>query len=693
MNKYIVALSIDKVQSYLTVAINAHVQEKQTEDGTLKSIMNSSREISGNFFDMIEKAFFGSEAQRLLYCSGVYIFTCILPEEDIINRLNRLFVDYYKNSNGQKLLRYVHFNADGYDEINAIQRAKKLLKQYKPFNEIIERNREKLFSFCKAEKPDEPFTQNKEAYTMFANDINALFRQEEAENKNHFRIAVIKADLDGMGDTFKNISSYDEYSKVSKILYDSVSLQSLHRAAAEVCADDREHWLFPFYIAGDDIFFAVFAADMLKGIDVCRKMLESINGQLSRVDESYTLSMSIGVELTFNRQPIRYYLEMVEEQLKHAKQADCPENLKKFLGAKISIGAMTFLDIDYNNFKEHKKEIKDNKDTERSDLNCEINSVPVWSFFTNDVRTLLYIKGNNECNKFLGTPGFFYSLLEKLTDKEDCSDDTKYIINVLYHLLPKHLDSSIPWCRELELLLNAGILRQLCIKKKKEKNEKQGKGYEIIVCNETKRRLETYLRLMLLFSGTRFKISKSIKADGNLTSESIDNAKKILLTKIPPYLYDNLRKNRLRDFFIESDTFTLLADKDNRNRRKGVKIQYYRTVRIEKSMFFKLRDTKKIPVDKVAEMLSLYSGSKGMEDSCTDKSSDSDEKPVYRMPFDKEGFDREVKKKRTEWNQDFVDSLMLFYQYNEMVIKYKIISKKTKVSSTKKGVYKHAKRN
>lgn len=687
MNKYIVALSIDKVQSYLTVAINAHVQEKQTEDGTLKSIIKSSREISGNFFDMIEEAFYGCEAQRLLYCSGVYIFTCVLPKEDIINRLNRLFVDYYINSNGQKLLRYVHFNADGYDEINAIQRAKKLLKQSKPFNKIIERNREKLFSFCKAEKPDEPSTRSKEDYPMFAKDINALFRPEEAENKNHFRIAVIKADLDGMGDTFKKISSYDVYSKISKILYDSVSLQGLHRAA-EDCAHNREQWLFPFYIAGDDVFFAVFAADMLKGIEVCRKMLESINGQLSHVDESYTLSMSMGVELTFNRQPIRYYLEMVEEQLKHAKQAGCPENLKEFLGAKISIGAMTFLDIDYNKFKEHKKALNDNK---KSDLNCEINSVPVWSFFTNDMNTLLYIKRNNECNKYLGTSGFFYSLLEKLTDKKICSNNTKYINNVLYHLLPKHLDSSIPQCREQELLLNASILRQICIKKKKEKDKKKGKGYEIMVYDETKQRLETYLRLMLLFSDIRFDISKSIKTEENLLrSESIINAKKILLTKIPPYLYENLRNNRLRDFFIKSDSFTLPADKDNKSRRNNVKIQYYRTVRIEKAMFFRLRDTS---AEKAAEMLSLYSAIKRTEDICSDKSSDSDEKPVYRMPFDRDGFLREAKKNTYAWNQDFVDSLMLFYQYNEMVGKYNTISKKTKVSNTQKGVYKHAKRN
>lgn len=56
-NGYVVGISVDKVQTYLTEAINAHVQEKQTEGATLKSIMNSSREISVDFFATIQNTF------------------------------------------------------------------------------------------------------------------------------------------------------------------------------------------------------------------------------------------------------------------------------------------------------------------------------------------------------------------------------------------------------------------------------------------------------------------------------------------------------------------------------------------------------------------------------------------------------------------------------------------------------------
>lgn len=55
-------------------------------------------------------------------------------------------------------------------------------------------------------------------YPLFAENINALYSAEESDNPKRFRIAVIKADLDGMGDMFKNIKSYDDYSRVSRIL-------------------------------------------------------------------------------------------------------------------------------------------------------------------------------------------------------------------------------------------------------------------------------------------------------------------------------------------------------------------------------------------------------------------------------------------------------------------------------------------
>jgi hypothetical protein len=86
MNEYVVALSIDKVQIYLTEAIHAHVQEKQTEEKTLKSIMRSSREISIDFFETIRQTFSGIVINELLSCSGFYVFTCALSKEDIESR-------------------------------------------------------------------------------------------------------------------------------------------------------------------------------------------------------------------------------------------------------------------------------------------------------------------------------------------------------------------------------------------------------------------------------------------------------------------------------------------------------------------------------------------------------------------------------------------------------------------------------
>ena len=46
MNKYIAALSVDKVQTFLTEVIHSHTQEKESEEATLKSIINSSDQIS-----------------------------------------------------------------------------------------------------------------------------------------------------------------------------------------------------------------------------------------------------------------------------------------------------------------------------------------------------------------------------------------------------------------------------------------------------------------------------------------------------------------------------------------------------------------------------------------------------------------------------------------------------------------------
>lgn len=420
--KQIVALSVDKVQAFLTETIHSHVQEKQTEQATLKSIMNASREISEGFHNVIKRKFSETKVDenenKLLSCSGVYIFKCGLPVEAIEAKLNELFLAYYHSSQGQKLLKCVFFPEGKYDKIEAIQEAKKRLKQSGYLNERIEKNKETLFSFSTVDKKNTG-VMGEEAkpmeFPMFARDINALFSKEESANENHFRIAVIKADLDDMGNMFKKINGHKFYRDVSEILNDEVCLKGLHESIKGE-SNGRTGWLFPFYVAGDDIFFAVSVKNLIKGIEACGNILSRINGrlekELSRKNPTILkLSMSIGVEITFNREPIRYYMERVESQLKKAKETD-PASFgkflkRKFIKTKISICGLTYLDIDCAELKKHKE-----------NLSYKLQAIPIWNFFRRDVKLLNYIRAEgNGYNEILGTPGFFYTLLERLSVK------------------------------------------------------------------------------------------------------------------------------------------------------------------------------------------------------------------------------------------------------------------------------------
>ena len=650
----IAALSIDKVQTCLFEVIHGHEQEKQTEEATLKNIMTASLEISGGFTNTVLQRFSGVEIEKLLDCSGVFIFSCLLPEEELDERLNRLFLDYYHNSQGQNLLRYVHFEAEGFDEIGAIQEAKERLKQSQSLNAIIEKNKDELFYFNEKKDNLSSKADYKKDYPMFAKDINALFCGEEEDNENRFRIAVIKADLDGMGDMFKKISSYEKYRKISEVLNRCISLDALHQAAGACSPEGREGWLFPFYIAGDDIFFAVAVADLLSGVEVCRYILKTVNCELAGQEPK--LKISIGVEVTFNREPIRYYLEMVERQLKLAKQVSASggvqrKDLQEYVNGGIAIGGLAFWDIDYDEYKEGKKKLGPGTNSKKTALKRELESVPVWRFFLTDVNLLLSIQkegddGNEACRKGkIGTHRFYYALLEKLSQEDVRQDEKRYLNQLLYHLLPHYLDSHEPKLWKSELILNAGILRQLYQRKPRKERE----GLKITFTDETKKSLESYLRLMLLFSDTRFSIVKNTGSDEELLrKERLDDAKKTLLTKIAMYLCDQTLKEAgrepLRDIFIH---------------KQGKR--YYR-LRIEKSMFFKLRNTS---AGQAAEILIL---------NCPapeDQGRESQESGTgYRVYFDQEAFYKQAKN-NGGWTPDFVDSLMLYYEYTKMAGKYK----------------------
>ena len=384
--------------------------------------------------------------------------------------------------------------------------------------------------------------------------------------------------------------------------------------------------------------------------------------------------MSIGIEITFNKQPIRYYMEMVERQLKMAKETTVPSVLRRFLLSKISMCSQTFLDIDYSGIKAAKKKLictekKKNspkcncpKCNEKRELNAELKSAPIWDFLMNDVTRLNNIRSERKYNKLLGTPGFFYTLLERLTDETVKNNDLKYINSLLYSLLPQYINSSDKELKKLELLLNASIVRQLL--------QKGENGMEITLNHETRHCVETYLRLMLLFSDNRYHLSNSdSKVEFVFGTEELENSRKNLLVKSTDILYCLLKKhsNSLFKVFVGNGRYSKTAG------TRTIHCQCMQRLKIEKSMFVKLRDTQKISVSKAASMIEIRNATgedaKKKIDKLNEERKQNEKAPSY-LYFDKAAFCKQAGKKGA-WSSDFVDALMLLYEYKELAIHVK----------------------
>lgn len=674
MDEQIVALSVDKIQTFLTEVIHSHIQEKQTEDATLRGIINSSYQISKGFFEAIQDIFPESDTNMLLECSGVYIFRCTLSKPELERRLNTLFGDYYRESQGQKLIHFTYFSSEGLDNIAAIQKAKKCLKQSENWNEIIVKNQDLLFSFCRVQENEDKkrsITRNYEDFPAFARDINALYRKKEEgqEDKKRFRVAILKADLDGMGTMFRSITDYEAYRKISQVLNEEICLKGLHLAAVSCAPEKKAGWLFPLYIAGDDIFFAVAVEDLIYGINVCRHMMQTVNERIQENGNTAKLAISIGVEITFNRQPVRYYMEMAEAQLKNAKSKKIPEALNAFFIMKISIGNLTFFDIDYGYIKNQRKLLRCKNGRKRrcqcencrkrSQINRQLQNVPIWNFFLSDVKTLNYIRSSeNGCSEYLGKPSFFYTLLKDITSEEIKDDPVKYINHVFYHLIPDYFEDSNEQVRKMELLLNNNLISQLY--------QKDEKGTRIILNRDTKHRFETYLRLMLLFCDARFHISA--KEEWEIYEKKYGQNKKEICRHLfgqpREYLYESCLKNiseQLTDVFVRKEY------------RKDLNKGGYRRLALETSMFFRLRETDAVPIEKAAGMIELRNPSTNEEKQKIqelNKIREKEGKLPNRLYFDKRNFNKFAVDKKA-WSPDFVDSLMLFYRYNELVMKFK----------------------
>ena len=677
MKKHIIAISVDKVQTFLYYVIRAHVQEKQSNSGTLQSIIGASNLISSDFYQDIENEFAECiDKPPLLKCSGTYIFSTNLTKQEATDKLKKIFNIYYKNFSGQLLLKYLFFTkniSSNADKLQAIHESKDALKKKNCLNDIIKANRSELFRFLRGENIKASET---EKYSMFAADIDELYldgsktsdRVSRMDNPNHFRVAVIKADFDGMGALFKGIDDYAVYKKVSEILNEFVCINNLGTRVEEKQKTQSDFKVYPLYMAGDDIFFAVPISQITMGVDICRDILcdinEKIENELKAMEKEtfQPLVLSIGIDFTFNREPIRYYYERVEKQLECAKAAESSyhkEDEKKKNYVKICLNDQVFYDYD----RDEKK--KEDKNGDKYYWTHFIHSVKVVKKF---VKLL-----NEEKGESFAGHHFFYGLLNKITNTQICRDEVKYSNAVLYHLLPQYLGHPKKELREFELWIIEDLLKRVSYKNKNKIDLK----FDI----KQRKNLEHYVQLLLLFADPRFEFMINIDTKKDFKSEDI---KTNVFNRTLRYIYENQTNVQpLRSIFIQRKQYDPDTEEKANTKKNHNKDPYvYRTLRIANSMFHRIKRRQIKNMEIIAKILELVDDRDKITIQALEQAREAAHRPPPNLFFNRGAFLKAAKTKA--WNEDYIDSLLIFYQWNQLLIHYKSLYPSDK-KSTKGG--------
>lgn len=658
MKDHVVAISIDKIQTALFEVVKSGTQEKQTNSGTLRSIMAASRKISRDFYRDVgiegdTGEFAGTVKEILLQCSGVCIFTTTCAEDEISKRLKRLFAKFYRESGGKLILKYVLFTEDvstGNGKLKAIQSAKELLKSKVCMNQVVKENQEILFQFLKYHEEDIS-AQNEEG-GAFVPTINDLRSAEQKSNENEqdrgsFRIVVIKADLDGMGSAFQKIQDFEVYQKVSSILNQYISMEYLEEKVRGFQINNSEFKVYPLYVAGDDIFFAVGMENLIEGINLCKWIVKELNSAIEDAVGTASfnkLTLSIGLDFAFNREPIRYYFARVEDQLKKAKKAKAlNKGERDRLVARICINDVVYYDVK----REEKKE-EENTEAE--------SDVPKWEHVIHGLKVAKRAEKEG-----IEVTAFLYELLRKLKVREEDPTGIIHSNLVLYHLLPQYLDDPCKGKRKAELLLLENILSFMSYgKKTKELN------FDETSCNK----LVKYISLLILLCDTRF----NIREDEQFRLQyDEDKIRKVVFNRTLRYLYENSLYNlwlnqgvkenlvdEMRDVFVKSTTYR------NPDPKKRF-VQVYQTLQITNSMFMRFKRFD-MDIDAAAVMITaLNPKTKGQylkeekERKCT--------QPPGNLYFREKDF-KSTAAKSGLWRKEYVDALMIFYRFNRAKIHY-----------------------
>lgn len=615
MNKNIVIISIEKIQKYICSVLDERDVVIQKDKGTLSSIIAASNTVSSQINKIIDEKLIIKKEDVILRISGKLIFITKKSEKELLCILDEIFKYAYLKYSGKVFLNYKLFSYDSNLNKRAIiKKALEELKKNSPKRDIILRNSDALFRINEVKKFTTEYKEGLPDYmNVYLDDMDSLVDYKNiAEDGTNGKIAIIKADINNLGQFFMEAETYGEYIRVSDYLKKTISLEYFAEKLRESRLSKK---VLPIYIAGDDIFYAVKMDAVLQTVEVLKKMVEEINKNISQ-NTNNKLSLAVGCVFVNNHQPIRYYKDVVEEELSIIKnKMKTDDSLKTILGLRI-------LDNDFYFYKE--------KNKENNNLDKFIKEI-------SDLKFLMY--------KRALTNSFMYKLIY---DIEHEKDEKKAMNLVLHHSRPViGLSKNFIY----DMILKHYFLSFL-VEDKKDKKAKGKQKERKFLSDNINKKLLPRLKLIAMLLDEKYYSNSSDGEETNCEYRGdifkAEDIKTNLFNRPLNYLSDN--STELAKLFL--------------GKEKDCGETLYKKLKIDKGTLFKCkklidREKSELVYDVIVNNLNI---------KAVEESDNSLLKNKYIKDFSiKRGeFDNLIKTAPNDW----IDEVIIYYEYIEQRKEY-----------------------
>lgn len=635
----IVAITIEKIQRYIFQAID----KTQADEKTLRNIISASNNVANDILKEIETKFSLDgkleDEDKILWISGKVIFRSELAEEEIKSILKELYQTIYIDYQGNIFLNYVVFPTDKIDKMDILRKAEHLLKGNAAKSQVIKDNSELLFKFTELEtkKQNQLFKNPKDKEQVFLTNMDDLVVKDEKHetDSSNGKVAIVKADINNLGRIMKGISDYEEYSDLSKLLADKISLNTFKKMVANL-----NKKIVPFYVAGDDIFYAIRIDALFESIKVLHNMMEEINQEIKEIKKKHNgnnkieLSIAVGVAFVNNHQPIRYYRQMVEKELSQAK--------KKMKTGKTA-QALVGICIADNLFYIYKRSLG-------------YGESDAFFRFCEEIKELQSLMDEK-----IFTRTALHNLLINLEIEKD---KDKQMLYVFYFLKPNLRTGGISNIEgNKELYFKYYWLSHL-VEKRNEQDQKE----RFFLPEKIDEVLIPKLKLILLFlnekysdksedsKSEKFEYKYIIASGKDSLSDQKRRIRSVMFHKPINYLLNEIDKNAIERLFIKR-----FIKKDHKEKKL-----LYMSAHFEPTLFYRAKRLMELgKKDKVLTMLINYNQS-------FNTTNDEDTKNVHTIAFDEEKFRKSFNKTS---DYKWLDRLIILYHYNQQRIILKTTEK------------------